>query len=135
MCRFYDTERREKEKDLTYIQRIIGENVDASHLYVTRHRIYSSDQKVIGWVLNPDPLWALRFHVVSVPIGRHSPLSYPYFHQLPAPLQRGNRWLFMLLYLLLQISSEEVGVTVVGKELRLIYSLCQALRLHPAAVL
>jgi hypothetical protein len=30
--RFYDTERREKEKDSTYIQRIIGENFDVSPL-------------------------------------------------------------------------------------------------------
>jgi len=33
--RFYDTVKREKEKDSTYIQRIIGENFDAlplSHL-------------------------------------------------------------------------------------------------------
>jgi len=93
--------------------------------------LYSSDQKVISWVFNPNPHWALRFHVVSVRIGRPSPLTYPYLNQLPAPLHRGNEWLCMLLHLLQLTSKEEVGVTVDGKELRQIYSLCQALRLQP----
>ena len=42
MSRFYDTERREKEENSIYIQRFIGENFDASPLWVTCHRICSS---------------------------------------------------------------------------------------------
>ena len=42
MSRFYDTERREKEENSIYIQRYIGENFDASPLWVTCHRICSS---------------------------------------------------------------------------------------------
>jgi hypothetical protein len=47
---------------------------EATPVILSLSPLDSSDQKVIDCEFNPNPHWALRFHVVSMPIGYHSPL-------------------------------------------------------------